>query len=156
MESIINIFISLLNLPFRSIANLFSKLEITVGHVDCKLDKPRVPDGEGGFLYGSYGRFVLSIVNRKDKPFVLSELHCIALSKGRVVQDRIPCKSVKRHKAGTAISLYDDIVSIDILPKSSHQEIITFSAGGDLSLCDRVLLCYYDGINRKKIIVWER
>ena len=60
------------------------------------------------------------------------------------------------HKGGTAISLYDDIVSIDILPKSSQQEIITFSVGGDLSLCDRVLLCYYDGISRKKILVWER
>lgn len=156
MESIINIFISLLNLPFRSIANLFSKLEITVNHVDCKLDKPRVPDGEGGFLYGSHGRFVLSIVNRKEKPFVLSELYCIALSKENVIRDRIPCKSIKQHKGGASTSLYDDIVSIDIQPKSSRQETITFSTGGDLSLCDRVLLCYYDGISKKKIIVWKR
>lgn len=156
MESIINIIINLLNLPFHSIANLFSKLEISVDHVECKLDKPRVPDGEGGFLYGSYGRFRLTIVNSKNKQFVLSNLYCIALSKDNIIQDRIPCKSIKQHKAGTSHCSHGDIVAINIPPQSTCQETLTFSAGDDLSLCDKVFLCYFDGTRKKKITVWEQ
>lgn len=156
MEAIINIIINLLNLLFHSVVNLYSKLEIRVDYVECKLDKPCVPDGEGGFLYGSYGRFVLAIVNRKHKPFVLSDLYCMALSKGNIIQERIPCKPIKQHKAGTSHCLCDEVFAIDVQPQSSKQETITFSTGGDLSLCDKVFLCYFDGISKKKIMVWER
>ena len=61
IELLINLFPSLA----EKFASYFGKIIFNVSKVEMKLDKPKEPDGEGGFNQGSYGNFTLEIINKK-------------------------------------------------------------------------------------------
>ena len=61
IELLINLFPSLA----EKLASYFGKITFNVSKVEMKLDKPKEPDGEGGFNHGSYGNFILEIINKK-------------------------------------------------------------------------------------------
>ena len=61
IELLINLFPSLA----EKFASYFGKIIFNVSKAEMKLDKPKEPDGEGGFNHGSYGNFTLEIINKK-------------------------------------------------------------------------------------------
>ncbi len=156
MISIIDFFINLLSTFITPISNLFKKLTIKIDDVDCHLSKPPIPDGEGGFFYGSYAYFTLSYINRKDKHVIIENIHCVATQNDVILQDNIACKDKNSKKLIAKRPVYDHIFTLDITPQSSGKYEIVLNSSSDLSKCDKLTFCYSKGIRKSKIVIWQK
>lgn len=79
MEFVLSLFLNCVGYLFKPAMNLFRVLKVNVQLIECRLDKSSKPDGEGGFTNGSRAHFMIEIINRKDKKFIISKLHCSAM-----------------------------------------------------------------------------
>lgn len=156
MISIIDFLINLLSTFIIPISNLFKKLTIKIDDVDCHLSKPPVPDGVGGFHYGSYAHFTLSYINRKNKTFIIENIHCIATQNDVILQNNIVCKDKNSKKLIAKCPVYNHISTIDITPQSSGKYEIVINSSSDLSKCDKLTFCYSKGIQKNKIVIWQK
>ena len=141
---------------FKPVMNLFKVFKVNAQLIECKLDKPRKPDGEGGFTNGSRAHFIIEIINRKDKKFIISKLHCSAICQGKILQDNICCYNNAVYKKIALRPTYEPLSTLDVSPQSSVQYEIIITPSGDLTHCDTLIFNYTKGIKQRKIVVWEK
>ena len=141
---------------FNVVVNACQSFEINITDVECVMDKPPEPDGEGGYIHGSRALFRLEIINRKNKKFILSNIHWKALCQGEVLQDKICCCNNNIHKKVAAVTVCETITALDIEPQSSVSYNIRLSLGGDLSRCDELIFYYKPGTKCRKLVVWKQ
>lgn len=155
MEIFISI-VNLVNLLFQPIANIFLKTTVSVENPICEFNRSRISDGEGGFLFGSHGNFDLVVINRKNTSALIRNVYCTALCEGKLLKDRILCKTLHCRNSDLSNCACTNIQEISVSPKSSIRYAVTFSVGADLSLCDKFVLHYCDGLKNKRIVIWKK
>ena len=152
IELLINLFPSLA----EKFASYFGKIIFNVSKAEMKLDKPKEPDGEGGFNHGSYGNFTLEIINKKGVDVILEDIHCVAYCGETVLQNNICCNNRATYRKIAMRPTYDALSSLSIPPKW----IISFDIGirpnKDLSKSDKIALSYRIGTKRKEIAVYKQ
>lgn len=152
IELLINLFPSLA----EKFASYFGKIIFNVSKAEMKLDKPKEPDGEGGFNQGSYGNFTLEIINKKGVDVILEDIHCVAYCGETVLQNNICCNNRATYRKIAMRPTYDALSSLSIPPKG----IISFDIGirpnKDLSKSDKIALSYRIGTKRKEIAVYKQ
>ena len=152
IELLINLFPSLA----EKFASYFGKIIFNVSKAEMKLDKPKEPDGEGGFNHGSYGNFTLEIINKKGVDVILEDIHCVAYCGETVLQNNIRCNNRATYRKIAMRPTYDALSSLSIPPKG----IISFDIGirpnKDLSKSDKIALSYRIGTKRKEIAVYKQ
>ena len=152
IELLINLFPSL----SEKFASYFGKIIFNVSKAEMKLDKPKEPDGEGGFNHGSYGNFTLEIINKKGVDVILEDIHCVAYCGETVLQNNICCNNRATYRKIAMRPTYDALSSLSIPPKG----IISFDIGirpnKDLSKSDKIALSYRIGTKRKEIAVYKQ
>ena len=152
IELLINLFPSLA----EKFASYFGKIIFNVSKAEMKLDKPKEPDGEGGFNQGSYGHFTLEIINKKGVDVILEDIHCVAYCGETVLQNNICCNNRATYRKIAMRPTYDALSSLSIPPKG----IISFDIGirpnKDLSKSDKIALSYRIGTKRKEIAVYKQ
>ena len=156
MEFVLSLFLNCVGYLFKPAMNLFRVLKVNVQLIECRLDKSSKPDGEGGFTNGSRAHFMIEIINRKDKKFIISKLHCSAMCQGKILQDNICCYNKDTYKKLALQPTYEPLSTLDVLPQSSVQYEVIITPGGDLTQCDKLLFSYSKGIKRRKIVIWEK
>ena len=156
MEFLFSLLVNCAGYLFKSVMNLFRVFKVNVNLIECRLDKPRKPDGEGGFLNGSHALFIIEIINRKDKKFIISKIHCSAMCQGKILQDNICCYNTDMYKKIAFRPTYEPLSTLDVLPQSSVQCKFIITPGGDLTQCDKLIFSYSKGIKRRIIVIWEK
>ena len=141
---------------FSIVSNAFQPFEVNITDVECVMDKPPELDGEGGYIGGSRAQFRLEIINRKNKKFILSDIHCKAMCRSELLRDRICCCDKNSYKNVAAVRVYEPITTLDIEPQSSRSCDIRLSLDGDLSQCDKLVFYYKPGAKHKKRDVWTK
>lgn len=149
-------FVNTLSFLFQPILNLFRTLKVNAVVVDCHLDIPKIPDGECGYIHGSYAHFKIEIINRKDKKIILSDIFCKALCQDEIIQDNICCYDKGTYKRIAAAPTYERLTTLNVPSQSSIKYDIIIKSNEDLSQCDKLILSYTKGIKKRKIIVWEK
>ena len=103
---------------------------------------------------------MIEIINRKDKKFIISKLHCNAMCQGKILQDNICYYNNDTYKKfglkPTLQPTHEPLSTLDVLPKSSVQYEVIITPGGDLTQCDKLLFSYSKGIKRRKLLYWKR
>ena len=145
IELLINLFPSLA----EKFASYFGKIIFNVSKAEMKLDKPKEPDGEGGFNHGSYGNFILEIINKKGVDVILEDIHCVAYCGETALQNTTYRKIAMR-------STYDALSSLTIPPKGIVSFDVDIRPSKDLSKCDKIALSYKISKKRKEITVYKR
>ena len=159
VDGFMEFILSLLNsfsFLFKSIKNLFKSFTVNINGIECVLDKPAAPDGEGGYINGSYAYFRIEIINRKDKKFILEKLHCKAMSQNEILLDHIHCYNKNSCEKIATKPIYDELSFLNIQPQSSVSCEVKLTPNGDLSKCDKLVFFYKKGIRQKKIVIWEK
>lgn len=156
MEFIFSLLQNCLGYLIKPVLNIFRSFNVAVDSVECRLGKPRISDGEGGFTNGSHFSFRIEIKNKKDKKYIISEIFCRAMCQGEILQDNIGCYDRSTYKKIAHRSTYEPLRTIDVSPQSSARYDVILTLSGDLSRCDKLIIFYKKGIIRNKIIVWEK
>lgn len=156
MEFVLSLLLNCIGYLLKPVTNLFRAFTVKVNLIECRLDKLRSPDGEGGFTNGSRVHFRIEIINRKDKQFIISKIYCRAMSQGKILQDNICCYNKDTYKKIALRPTYDTLSTLDISPQSSEHYEVILAPGGDLSRCDELILFYTKGIKKRKITVWKK
>jgi len=152
IELLINLFPSLA----EKLASYFGKITFNVSKVEMKLDKPKEPDGDGGFNHGSYGNFTLEIINKKGVDVILEDIHCVAYCGETVLQNNICCNNRATYRKIAMRPTYDALSSLSIPPKGIMSFDIGIRPSKDLSKCDKIALSYRIGTKRKEIAVYKQ
>ena len=152
IELLINLFPSLA----EKLASHFGKITFNVSKVEMALDKPKEPDGEGGFNHGSYGNFTLEIINKKGVDVILEDIHCVAYCGETVLQNNICCNNRETYRKIAMRSTYDALTSLAIPPKGIVSLDIGICPSKDLSKCNKIALSYTTSKKRKEITVYKR
>ena len=152
IELLINLFPSLA----EKLASYFGKITFNVSKVEMKLDKPKEPDGDGGFNHGSYGNFTLEIINKKGVDVILEDIHCVAYCGETVLQNNICCNNRETYRKIAMRSTNDALTSLAIPPKGIVSLDIGICPSKDLSKCNKIALSYTTSKNRKEITVYKR
>ncbi len=156
MEFVLSLLLNCIGYLFKPAINLFRSFTVKVDLIECRLDKPRIPDGEGGFKNGSRIHFRMEIINKKDKKFILSEIYCRAMCQGEILKDNICCYNRGACKKIGFQSTYEELSTIDISPQCSKHYDVILTSGNDLSHCDKLILFYKKGVMKRKITVWRK
>lgn len=138
------------------VSDALQPFEVNITDVECVMDKPPASDGEGGNVGGSRCQFRLEIINRKNRKFILSDIHCKAMCKHELLRDKIRCCDKSSYKTVAAVRVYEPIATLDIEPQSSMSCDIRLSLGGDLSQCDKLVFYYKPDFKYRKIVVWKQ
>lgn len=156
--AILDIILTVINtvgVIFKPVINLFRIFKINITNVECIMSTPAIPDGEGGYINGSHAEFRLEIINKKDKKFVLSDIHCKAMQQSTVLKDRICCYDKNNSKKVACRTMYEPISAINVQPQSSVSYYIILTLSGDLSNCNQLIFFYKSGRRNKEAIVWD-
>ena len=121
-----------------------------------KLDKPKEPDGEGGFNHGSYGNFTLEIINKKGVDVILEDIHCVAYCGETVLQNNICCNNRETYRKIAMRSTYDALTSLAIPSKGIVSLDVGIRPSKDLSKCNKIALSYTTSKKPKEITVYKR
>ena len=141
---------------FNVVSDALQPFEVNIADVECVMVKPPESDGEGGNVGGSHCQFRLEIINRKNRKFILTDIHCKAMCKHELLRDKIRCYEKSSYKTVAAVRVYDPIPTLDIEPQSSMACDIRLSLGGDLSQCDKLVFFYKPDFKYRKIVVWKQ
>ena len=152
IELLINLFPSLA----EKFASYFGKIIFNVSKAEMKLDKPKEPDGEGGFNHGSYGNFTLEIINKKGVDVILEDIHCVAYQDKTVIQDNIRCNDKATYHKVAMRPTYDAVPSVSIPGNGIVSFNIVIHSNADLSQCNKLTLSYLRGRKRREVKVYER
>ena len=152
IELLINLFPSLA----EKIAPHLGEITFNVSKVEMKLDKPKEPDGEGGFNHGSYGNFTLEIINKKGVDVILEDIHCVAYCGETVLQNNICCNNRATYHKIAMRPTFDALSSLSIPPKGIATFDVAIRPSADLSTCDKIALSYRIGTKRKETVVHKR
>lgn len=145
MEFVLSLLLNCVGYLFKPAMNLFRAFKVNVNLIEFVLDKPRKPDGEGGFTNGSRAHFIIEIINRKDKKFIISKVHCSAMCRGKILQDNICCYNKDTYKKIALRPTYVPLSTLDISPQSSVQYDVLMIPGGDLTQCDKLVFFLFKG-----------
>ena len=146
---------TIIGLVIPYLLNNIGKKRLTVSNIDAKFDTIRKPDGEGGFLGGSWLYFTIIIINKKNKNLILEEMSC-ELYNGNTLIQTFSCLDKDSHKKIAQRNTYDEIIYIDVLPKSSVLKNVYVPVGGNLTVCDKVVFKYSWGILKRKYVIWTK
>lgn len=141
---------------FNVVSDALQPFEVNITDVECVMEKPPESDGYGGYVGGSRCQFRLEIINRKNRKFILSDIHCKAMCKHELLRDKIRCCDISSYKKVAAVRVYEPIATLDIEPQSSMSCDIRLSLGGDLSQCDELVFYYQPDFKYRKKVVWKQ
>ena len=136
MEFILSLFLNCVGGVFKSVINIFKSFTVKVDLIECRLDRIKVPDGAGGFLGGSRVEFIIEIINRKDKKFIINEMCCVAMQKGKILQDNICCYNKDKCRKIALSSIYEPLSTINRRKSDSVHSRMVLTA---LSMVDILL-----------------
>ena len=117
-------------------------IKINISNVEFQLDIPAVEDGYGGSLHGSYGSFLLEIINRGNTNIVVENIHCAAYSGDVLLTDNISCYDKADYKIVARSRQYKAISAVPIQANNALSYHVKLILSGDYSACDKVVLSY--------------
>lgn len=144
---------TIIGLVIPHLLNNIGKKRLTVSNVDAKFDTGE-PDNVGGF-FGSWLYFTITIINKKNKNLIIENASC-ELYNGNTLIQTFSCLDKDSHKKIAQRNTYDEIIYIDVLPKSSIRKNVYVPVGGNLTVCDKVVFKYSWGILKRKDVIWTK